>query len=89
MVPRILKHFGDTVGCVPVYLSGSQETDMYWSRVTTQDGYISIERDLRGQLGIDHTPDCMTKAGLKSVALRCLCERLCCLSLWKNLTSLL
>lgn len=54
-----------------VFWSGSQGTDLYWLCVATQDRYILIQSGLKGQLDIDHTPDCMTKASLKSVALWC------------------
>lgn len=54
-----------------VFLSGSQGTDLYRLCVATQDRYLLIQSGLRGQLDIDHAPDCMTKASLKSMALRC------------------
>lgn len=59
------------VQCACVFLSRSQGTDLYWLCVATQDRYILIQNDLRGQLDIDHIPDFMTEASLKSVALRC------------------
>lgn len=73
------------VQCTCVFLSGSQGTDLYWLCVATQGRYILIQNGLRGQLDIDHTPDCMTKASLWHSGV---CMGLCCLSLWENLTSL-
>lgn len=72
--------------CACVFLSGSRGTDLYWPCVANQGRYILIQNGLRGQLGIDHTPDCMTKASLWHSGV---CMGLCCLSLWENLTSLL